>query len=93
MTLEIGDRVVIKPYDDIKKTLDSNSRFGCLSFQPEMAKYCKMKCTINKRVSTRKYRLSTETGYIIDWTWDQEWLEVSPKTVKVCLSDDLFTLE
>lgn len=70
MKFKIGQKVRIKPFAKIKKTLDAMNETGSIYFNGEMEEFC-------GRVVTLK-ELSCKHGFScheIPWCWHSEWLE------------------
>ena len=70
-----GDAVKIKPYREIKKTLEKNyKKKSGLYFNPNMKRYCG-----DGEVHHISYALTPANKYelvsIADWSWHEDWLE------------------
>lgn len=75
MKFKAGDKVRVKSWVEIKKTLDENGACDKIYFAPEMRKFCERKIVLYQN---NPGRLSAE-GYL----WAPSWLEPLPKTEKV----------
>ena len=74
MKFKPGDKVRIKSWAEIKKTLNVDGYCEGLWFNPEMKKLC-----------GKEVVLFTESGRLRanNWSWAKAWLEPLPKTEKV----------
>lgn len=74
MEFKAGDKVRIKSWEEIKKSLDIDGYCEGVWFNPNMKKLC-----------GKEVILFTEFGRLRtnNWTWAKSWLEPLPKTGKV----------
>lgn len=77
MEFKPGDKVRVKSWEEIKKTLDENGTCDKVWFATRMQKFCKRKVVLYQSASGR---LSAE-GYV----WAPSWLEPLPKAEKVAV--------
>ena len=77
MEFKAGDKVLIKSWEEIKKTLDIDGYCEGVWFNPAMKGLC------GKEVALRL----TDWGrlYANGWSWAEDWLEPLPKTEKAVL--------
>lgn len=72
--LDIGTKVKIKSWEEIRKTLDEDDKCNGLFFNPKMQKYCGAICNILSQ-SSNNYRLENTQGFY----WIPEWFDVVAK--------------
>lgn len=77
MKFKAGDKVRIKSWEEIKKTLDIYNYCGAIWFNPDMKKLC------GKEVVLQLSKWGTLTEG--KWDWAEDWLEPLPKTEKAVL--------
>lgn len=77
MKFKAGDKVRIKSWEEIKKTLDIYNYCGAIWFNPDMKKLC------GKEVILQLSEWGTLTEG--KWDWAEAWLELLPKTEKAVL--------
>lgn len=77
MKFKPGDKVRIKSWAEIKKTLDYYNHCDGVWFNPDMKKLC------GKEVTLRL----TDWGRLTEgnWDWAEDWLEPLPKAEKVAV--------
>lgn len=75
MKIKPGNKVRIKPWAEIKKTLDIDGYCDGVWFNPDMKKLCGKEVTLQL----------TDWGRLNEgnWDWAEDWLEPLPKTEKV----------
>ena len=81
MNFEVGDKVRVKSYEEIKKTLDSDSIIHYyykgdrkyLSFNGEMISFCENVYTISDISCNGNYELENDEG--TSWWFADDWLE------------------
>lgn len=83
MKFKAGDKVKVKSYSEIKKTLDDGGRAGIIYFADGMRSYCGVICVVD---------YERRIGYVLEkcdyWNWIDEWLEPVYKK----LDEDLFKI-
>lgn len=77
MKFKAGDKVRIKSWEEIKKTLDVHNYCGKVWFNPDMKKLCGKEVVL----SPNDYGMLSAKG----WDWAEAWLEPLPKTEKAVL--------
>lgn len=77
MKFKAGDKVRIKSWEEIKKTLDIHNYCERVWFNPDMKKLCGKEVVL----SPNDYGMLSAKG----WDWAEAWLELLPKTEKAVL--------
>lgn len=77
MKFKAGDKVRIKSWEEIKKTLDIHNYCERIWFNPDMKKLCGKEVVL----SPNDYGMLSAKG----WDWAEAWLELLPKTEKAVL--------
>lgn len=106
MKFKVGDKVRVKSWEEIKKTLDGDRFYLNAYFSPSMEKLCG-KTIILTRAGNEDYDFSNDFGSGIGtrWNWIEEWLEpirsdfvvtvrgISPKELKKTFGERIKELE
>lgn len=80
--LQSGTKVKVKPFTDIKKTLNNNNYCGRIWFAPPMKTFCEREFKIEKYSEE-------DSAYILDdipWNWHEKWFDVMDESTD-CLND------
>ena len=80
MKFNTGDKVRVKSWEEIKKTLDDCRAREDLLFAPEMKEFCKKEFIIKQVCSCNRFMVKDNR-----WIWHADWLEPLPKTEKAVL--------
>ena len=80
MKFNTGDKVRVKSWEEIKKTLDDCRAREDLLFAPEMKEFCKKEFIIKQVCSYNRFMVKDNR-----WIWHADWLEPLPKTEKAVL--------
>lgn len=102
MKFKTGDKVRVKSWEEIKKTLDGKQRQRKLFFNKDMKKFCGK---IIKLGDSCQYYEHAFRGAEIGWSWAEEWLEpikndfvvtvrgISPEELKKTFGERIKELE